>query len=310
MIGVPVRSMPAWARVGALLIVALGAVGIGLAVLVWRFGILIPTAGQAHTMTPRAQPEALEEMAAEQSRRAMEAFRDWEEPDAARWALQAELGEIEDAYSGTLAGVRAGQMRVAAMLEGSGCRDCPVSQDEILAEFAQRAVARPSLYFAPLVSYTSSRIVAMAVSHLQGAHDVSGAWRLCRDVRWMSSHPGVMKEACDEVWSGLGFTVGFWQATDTPSARYQYYAFDASLDALDIVFRNLKYRLNPYSGKNVRKLALALYRGGASDLARVLQGEMLALDVANAAQLEGELARLQGKSFQGVRFPDWSVPGK
>jgi hypothetical protein len=302
--------MPAWVRVGAFLIVALGAVGIGLAVLVWRFGILIPTAAQAHTVKLRAQPETLEEMVAERSRREIEAFRNGDESDAARWALQTQLGEIEDAWSGTLAGVRAGQMRVAALLEGSGCENCPVPQDEVLAEFVQGAIVRPSLYFAAPVSYASSRIVAMAVSHLQGAHDASGAWRLCRDVRWMSRHPSVMKEACDEVWSGLGFPVKFWQAMDTPPARYQYYAFDASLNALAIVFRNLKYRLNPYSGKNVRKLALALYRGGAFDLARVLQGELLALDIANASQLESELARLQGKSFQGVRFPDWSVPGK
>lgn len=307
MIGVPLRSLQAWARVGALLIVALGA---GFTVLVWRFGILIPTAAQARAITPEAQPEALEEMAAERSRRAIEAFRNGDESDAARWALQAQLGEIEDAFSGTLAGARAGQMRVAAILDGSGCGDCPVTQDEILAEFVQRAMAQPSLYFAAPLSYTSSRIVAMAVSHLRGAHDASSAWRLCRDVRWMGSHPRVMKEACDEVWSELGFPVGFWQAMDTPPARYQYYAFDASLDALAIVFRNLKYRLNPYSGKSMRKLALALYRGGASDLARVLQGELLALDMGNASQLEGELARLQGKSFRGVRFPDWPVPVK
>ncbi|MFY9973669.1 MAG: hypothetical protein WAK53_05405 [Chromatiaceae bacterium] len=308
MIGAFARRLSTWARVGAVLIVAIGAVGLVVAVLVWRFGILIPTAADAERTAPRARGEAPETIADQRLKRAIEAFRRVDEPDVPRSTLLTDLAEIEDSWPETLAGVRAGQMRVAAMLEESGCRGCQRARDEILAGFVQRAAEQPSLYFAEGVSYASSCIMARAVSYLRQAEDDVGAWRLCRDVRWVSGHPSVMKEACDEVWGSLGFLSKLWQAMDTPPARYEPYAFNASLEDVGIVLRNLKYRFNPYSGKNLRQLALALYRRAASNLAGVLQGELIALDISNASQLEGELAGLRGNGFPGVRFPDWPAP--
>jgi hypothetical protein len=310
MIGASARRLSTWARVGAVLIVALGAVALVFAVLVWRFGILIPTAARADTTVPGALPEGPERIADQGLKRAIEVFRGANESDMARLTLQTDLAEIEDSWPETLAGVRAGQMRVAAMLAASGCAGCALPLDEIRDGFVRRALARPSLYFAESVSYTSTYIVAQMVSHLTDVHDDSGAWGLCRDVRWITHHPSVMKEACDVAWGGLGLPSRLIHAMDAPPALYQRYAFNASAKGFGVVFGNLKYRFNPYSGKYLRRLTLALDRGGESNLARALQGELLALDIANAAQLEGELAGLRGKRFPGVRFPDWSVSSK
>lgn len=310
MIGASARHLSTGARVGAALIVVLGAVGLVFAVLVWRFGILIPTAADAEATTAGVRREAPETIADQGLKRAIEAFRRADEPDVARSTLLKDLAQMEDSWPETLAGVRAGQMRVAAMLEESGCEGCSVPLDEVLDGFVRRALARPRLYFAESVSYTSTHIIARAVRHLTDVHDESGAWGLCRDVRWMSNQPSVMKEACDEAWSRLGFPLRLAHAMDAPPALYERYAFSASGEEFGVVFRNLKYRFNPYSGKYLRQLTLALDRRGASSLASVLQGELPLLDISNAAQLEGELAGLRGRSFPGVGFPDWSVPAR
>ena len=299
-----------WMRVGSFLLIPVAAVGIVLAVLIWRFGILVPTQIQTDLLSTLTQREALEEIAGQRLQMALEAFRGSNDSDAGRYALETNLSEIRDSWPETLSAVRASQMRVAAFLQASGGMRSSASVDEILDEFAQRALARPNLYFADPVSYTSSYVISMAVSHLTDSNRKSRAWRLCRDVRWLSRNPSLIKEACDEVWGALSFPAKFWHSMDRPLAVYKPYALNASLDSFAVVFRNLEYRFNPYSGKHLRQLAVDLYKEGEYDLLGVLKGELLALDISNAAQLESVLAQRRGKRFSGFRFPDWSVRAK
>ena len=292
---------------GSFLMIPLAAVGVILAAIVWRFGIPIPIQEQTDSSSSETQFETLEEIPGQRFQTMLEAFRRSNEPGARLVALEADLAEIVDSWPETLAAVRASQMSVAALLQESGAKGSTEFLDEMLDQFVQRALTQPSLYFSESVSYASSYVIATAVSHLNERDDKTGAWRLCRDVRWRSKSLPVIKEACDEVWSVLSFPIKFWQSMDSPPDFYEHYTFDASVQNFVVVYRNLKYRFNPYSGKYLRQLAEALYSAGEYDLVELLKGELLALDIFDAQTLESELATLRGKRFPGVQLPDWSV---
>jgi hypothetical protein len=285
------------------LLVSLLAVGALLAAIIRLGGFSVPL----HLGTPDKNEldSALEEFATQHYEAALESYRRSKEetnlPD-----LRTALSEIVRMYPDTLAAVRADQMRVAVARRQSGLEQPGAATSEILDEFVHRALTRPEIYFAKSMSSTSSHILGSAISRLSSNQREGEAWKVCRSVRWTTNDIKSIAEECDAVWVKLSWPERIWYYIAMPDTPYNVHVYKFSFRTIPVVFQILNYRLNPYRSKNVRKLAIALYRAGKQPVAKSLQNELLRLDVSGAGKMESELADLRGKKYPGTRFPNWN----
>jgi hypothetical protein len=287
-----------------LLVVSLIAVSALLATIIRLGGFSVPV--HVGTVGKNGLDSALEEVATQHYEAALESYRRSKEPETNLAELQAALSEIVRMWPDTLTAVRADQMRVAVARRQSGLEQPGVAPREILDEFVHQALARPEIYFAKSMSSTSSYIVASVISRLSSNQREGEAWKVCRSVRWKTNDIMPVAEVCEGVWQKLSWPERIWCYIAMPDTPYNVHVYKFSFRTIPVVFQILNYRLNPYRSRNVRKLAIALYRAGIQPVAKSLQNELLRLDVSEAGKMESELADLRGEKYSGTRFPNWN----
>jgi hypothetical protein len=304
-IGVLERVSRRFRRPWLLLVIALALLSAVAAMIFWSFGYHIPVRAEMEPLATVSQDQGFEEHADLRLQAALRNYRESGEPSSGLVHLETAIAEILDRWPNTLVAVKANQTWVAATRRALDCQTCTASHEGALFEFVRRAFERPSVYFSDSVSFGSSYLVAAAVSQLRESNRASDAWRLCRDARWVSADLQSISQACGKAWEELGFHQKVWHALFDSGTLFDQESFEVSRHNASVAFRNLKYRFNPYSGKYLRQLALALHAAGEFGLVERLEAELLRLRISDARRLESKLAQLRGRSFAGTRFPSW-----
>jgi hypothetical protein len=248
-----------------------------------------------------------EQIAKKRYQTALESYRKSADPQGGLIKLEAELSEIVKSWPATLTGVKSNQMRVAVSRHPLSVGKLNAASSKVLHEFLEEAIARPRLYFSIPASYTSTSIVAAAISSLRSNDKEGEAWSVCRCVRWQTRDIKPIAKICEELWLELSLPKKFWFSISTPAPSYNENIFVAAIKNPNVIIRILKYRINPYRSKNVRKLAGALYLGGAHGLAESVKGELLKVDFMRAVKLEDRWSKLSGKKYPKYNFPNWGA---
>jgi hypothetical protein len=148
-------------RLKRLLVVSLVLIGAIIAVTIYIGGFSVPL--YRRTDDADLFKKKHEQIAQQRYQAALESYRKSTDSQSGLIKLGAELSEIANTWPATLTGVKSNQMRVAVSRHRLGIGKLTAPQSGVLHEFLKEALARPRLYFANSVSYTSISIVAAAI---------------------------------------------------------------------------------------------------------------------------------------------------
>ena len=292
-----------WLRSGRLLVVALVVTGAIIAIAIYIGGFSVPLFMRADGQY--RFHERLEQLARQRYQTALESYRQSTDPKSGLIQLEVELAEIVNMWPQTLTAVKSSQMLVAASRRQSETGKLTAASSQALREFLKEALARPGLYFTNPVSYTSSTLAAEAISSLRSEHNEGEAWSVCRCVRWQIRDIKPIAEVCEELWQELSLPGKFWLSISKPAPSKNEHVYATAIKNPNVIIRILKYRINPYRGKNMQKLADALYAAGELRVAESVKSELLKIDFMRTAKLESKWSELSGKKYPKFRFPNW-----